>query len=70
MLKRITPKRAGMFCLRWGLTILIGLIVLVPLYWITISSFTPYEELFLSLIHIYIDQPHIFLPRGYFTHSA
>ena len=53
MLKRITPKRAGMFCLRWGLTILIGLIVLVPLYWITISSFTPYEELFKSPINYF-----------------
>lgn len=46
MTKILNQRRFGAFLLRWGLTFLVGLIILVPLYWIFISSITPSESLF------------------------
>ena len=55
MFGSVRMKKTGMFCLRWGITVLIALIVLVPLYWIVLSSFTPYSEIFKSPINYFPD---------------
>ncbi|WP_130858999.1 carbohydrate ABC transporter permease [Gracilibacillus phocaeensis] len=48
-------KRIFSFLFRWGLTLGVALIILIPLYWIFISSITPRGELFSTPIDYFPD---------------
>lgn len=43
--------------LRWGITVLICIIILFPVYWIFSSSITPYMDIFSSPIHYIPENP-------------
>ena len=48
---RLSRRKAGAGALRWGLTAVICFIILLPLWWVFISSITPSSELYTTPIH-------------------
>ncbi len=49
--RRLSRRKVGVSILRWSLTALICFIILLPLWWIFISSITPSSELYTSPIN-------------------
>jgi len=54
---KILNRKTGAFLLRWGLTLLVAAVVLVPLYWVFISSITPKTMLFQIPIDYWPNNP-------------
>jgi multiple sugar transport system permease protein len=51
----IQAQRIAAFSVRWGLTLIVSFIILFPLYWILISSFTPQQLAFKTPIDYFPD---------------
>jgi len=49
--RRLSRKGLGVSVLRWSLTAVICFIILLPLWWVFISSITPSSELYTTPIH-------------------
>ena len=50
-------RKAGVIVLRWGLTLVVAAVILIPLFWIFISSITPKTMLFQTPVDYWPDTP-------------